>query len=76
LSLYGTENKHVSAVNTLIGGCPPANVAFDTLKSAITADQALAAAALFLASTPGDPPPTDPGLPTEARIPGGVSTSG
>ncbi len=75
LSIYGTENDHVTTINNLIGVYPPANTAF---KTPITAQEALAAAAPFLASAPGGaapPPAEDPGVPAEAGFPGGPTAT-
>lgn len=71
LSIYGTEADHVVAVNNLLGVYPPAQTAFEV---PITVDQALAAAAPFLASAPAPAQAAPP--PAEAAIPGGISATG
>ena len=64
LSLYGTENDHVTALRNALGFVPPANEAF---KTPLTIDEVLARIAPFLAS----PPPS--AAPAEST--GGTSTS-
>ncbi len=70
LSLYGTENDHVTAVKNALGFVPPANEAF---KTPLTMDEVLARIAPFLVSAPLPSAPPPSAAPAEST--GGTSTS-
>ena len=57
LSLYGTENDHVTALRNALGFVPPANEAF---KTPLTQEEVLARVTPFLASPPSGPAASEP----------------